>query len=778
MNTSKKPTGIIPQAIVAILLCVLCGTNAFAAESTSYRVDAEPSTYGEHDAGASPSFQMTGGITWRQTAPLASNSFQIVPNPTTSTTTPGSSSVAPTPTPVPSQPSPDVPVGGHRGSNSSAASVSSLRPAASSVRVIPRSRASRPSVGTSSSATSVVTGSSALSSVSSLFTTVIVDTTRPAAGCPDIETTPAAQVCRLLLTNIVSGSVLGMFDVWLYFVLGFVLGLLAGLLLYRLILMRRKKVVPAKGKKPTAQKKKKSKMTAHVVMLLTLASMSGAIAVSYSVNAATTTPQRYVYNGHLLNSSGQAITSAHSIRFSFWKSTDLDASDISAGVLNTGAATYAGWQEVATITPDSNGYFSLQLGSVNALPVLSGYTAAELQSLFLQVEVKAQAAPDTAYEVLDTDPADTAVDRSPILSVPFAGNADTIDQREIGTGSGSIPLLGPGGKLPSTAIPSQLNGVNLTLDSTNSATGSISLQFGEALAKTLSYDTVNNRFNFNDAVQIQGNLTVLGLINGVDVTNLGSSTGALRVFSGGGLTIGISGGSYRLAGTTVNYAGGMTAVAANTTNYVFFGSGGLTVRTMSFPTDESYIALAEVVTGAGAVNYILDRRALMSDDREQLVETTIHAQYPDAAYSADGSDNVGQLSVFSETGSLKNSYLWTSTRPTLQDYDVVLRVTLPSQFTSWKASPLTFLYKSSSADVARSKMDVAVFDTAGNAVTVSGTATNLANTSWTSQSLDFTGSPAWTPGGTVVIRFRLSAKEDEQMQLGDLTLKYQKLAGQ
>ncbi len=764
---------MILTAFLAVLGCVFGATSAFAAQSPSYNIDADSPTYDEHNGGTSPGFQMTGGITWRQTAPLASNSFQIVPNPAAQ-----ASSAAQTSTATSATPSPAEPIGGHRGSNSSVSAGSSLHPAASSVRSVPRSRASTRSQSPSSLASGGASSSvvSADTSASSVTGIVIVDTLHPAAECP--AASGAEQICRILLTNIIAGSSLQLFDLWTLFVLGFILGVLTGILGYRLVL-RRKKSITVVRKKTASSTKKKSRLTAHAIMLLTLASMTGAIAaMSYTADAATTVPQRYVYNGHLLNSAGQPITTAHNIRFSFWKSADLDVSDIAAGSLNTGAATYGGWQEVATVTPDSNGYFSVQLGAINALPDLTGYTAAELQSLFLQVEVKTQAAPDTSYEVLDVDPADTAVDRSPILSVPFAQNADTIDQREIGTGSGSIPLLGPGGKLPSSAIPPELMGVKLILDSTNTATGSISLQFGAALAKTLSYDTINNRFNFNDSVRIQGNLTVLGLINGVDITALaGGTADALKVSSGAGLNITITGGNYRLAGTTVDFAGATSAVEANATNYVFFGSGGLAVRTMPFPTDESYIPLAEVVTNAGAVDFIVDRRTPLTDDREELVETTLHPEYPNASYTADDTDNVGQLSVINDAVTLKNAYMWTSTRPTLQDYDVLLRFTLPSQFVRWDASPLTFFYKSSSGDPSISKMDVQMYDTAGAAVTLTGTSTNLANTSWTSQTLGFSGTPAWTPGGTVIVRFRLAGKDNAQMMLGDFGLKYVKLTG-
>lgn len=581
------------------------------------------------------------------------------------------------------------------------------------------------------------------------------------------------RACSLLLSTVSSGNgIFTLSDLEAVFLFGLALGLLIGILI---ALALRLCLQPARRRKKVSQS---GRTAVRIVLLIAFALAAASLAITYQAHAAETTPNRYIYNGHLLDSAGHPITTAHSIRFSFWKSADLQSSDIDgAGAIDTAAATYAGWTEVDTITPDASGYFSVQLGAGTPLPSLAGFTDAEIQSLFLQVEVKAQPAADTAYEVLDVDPADTAVDRSPILSVPFAHNTDTIDHREIGTGSGSIPLLGPNGKLPSAAIPSNLNGSSLILDSTNSATGSITLQFGEALAKTLSYDTVNTRFNFNDSVRIQGNLTVLGLINGVDISALSGGADAMHVGSGAGLNITVTGGNYRLNGADVTFAGSSNAVTPNATNYVFFGSGGMTVRTMPFPTDESFIPLAEVVTGGSAINYIVDRRQKLSDDREEAVEVTQHPQYADASYSADGVDNVGQLSVVNDPVTLKNSYLWTSTRPTLQDYDVVLRMTLPTQFTYWKASPISFLYTSSSADPLLSKMDVSVYDTAGNPVTLTGTSTNLANTSWTTQTLDFSGSPTWTPGGTVVIRFRFSAKDNEQMLLGDLTTKYVTLEG-
>ncbi len=61
---------------------------------------------------------------------------------------------------------------------------------------------------------------------------------------------------------------------------------------------------------------------------------------------------------------------------------------------------------------------------------------------------------------------------------------------------------------------------NFVIDADDTAQSAISLQFGKTLAKKLEYDIANGRFNFNDNVRIQGNLTVTGLMNGLSGSNI------------------------------------------------------------------------------------------------------------------------------------------------------------------------------------------------------------------------------------------------------------------
>lgn len=497
------------------------------------------------------------------------------------------------------------------------------------------------------------------------------------------------------------------------------------------------------------------------------------LGVALSGVAYATTPSNLVYEGRLLDDDRVPVTTAVTIRFSFWKSGDWVSSDTTgAGAVNTSATNYGGWFETQTVTPDAHGIISLRLGAVSALP-----TIVFTNHKYLQVEVKASGAADTSYQLMDpsADAGADADDRQFVGSVPYAKVAESLQNKTPGTASGSIPVLQSGGLLPISAVPGGTNRDLFTLDFDNTASTGATLRFGNSIGAALSYDVASSRFNFNDDVRIQGNLTVTGLINGVDLQAL-SSDSKLRVSSGAGLFINVAAGGYRLNGVAADFADASNvAVAANATSNVFIGSGGLTVRTMGFPTDESFIRLATVVTNGTGITSLTDKRIVQSDDREELTEIFLHAGFPNASYQGDATDNIGQLSISLDNISLKNFYLWTSTRSSLQDYDVAVRVTLPSDFVRWDSSPLAVAYRTTSADVANSKLDISLFDTNGSPVTLAGGATGLASTSWATANLTYGGTPTWTAGQEFLIKVKFYAKGDFQAHLGSIRLKYERL---
>jgi hypothetical protein len=248
------------------------------------------------------------------------------------------------------------------------------------------------------------------------------------------------------------------------------------------------------------------------------------------------------------------------------------------------------------------------------------------------------------------------------------------------------------------------------------------------------------------------------------------------VSSGAGLTINVAAGSYRLGNTLVNFTGSSgIAVASNTTNYVFFGSGGLTVRLPAFPTDESFIPLAVVTTSVTGVTGVTDRRISQSDTREHAVLQLLTPEYDKVTYQGDAADNVGTLSMSQDNMTHQNYYVWTTTRSTLQDYDIFVRVQVPQDFVRWKSgggrNNVHLNYRSTSANASDNALDLSVFDT-------NGTPVSLSATSWATAQIDFLGTPTWQPGQEFLLKFHLSAKNGYQIQLGSVELNSTHLTGQ
>ena len=436
------------------------------------------------------------------------------------------------------------------------------------------------------------------------------------------------------------------------------------------------------------------KRRAHPLALLLCFGLiaAGAIAPTLSrqgqnasvAHAGQSVPRRFAYNGRLLQ-SGLPVTTPHTMRFSYWSSPNAVAGDmLGNGSINTHATSFADWQETVTVTPDGQGYFSVELGGNEALPDMAELSFGTLLSMYLQVEVKPAASPQTAFELMDTNPANDAIDRTGMLSVPFAMNADTVDKRDVGSGSGSIPLLGPGGILPATVLPITIPGDSFTLDNDDSA-ATPSLRFGTVLNQTLSFDSALSRFSFSDDVHVAGNLTLTGTVNGIDI-----------------------------------------------------------------------VALAQSVASGATVVQVFQ------------------PVFPGAAYEEDGTANTGRLSVAGDDTDGRRFYLWQTTKGTLQDYDIVVRFRLPHDFKAWNPSPLKVSYKTSTGVQAQNAVQLAVLDTDGNNVTLTGGSATLASSAWEDITRRFAGTPTWSPGEEMTIRFTMKATADRSAQLGAFTLEYEK----
>lgn len=448
-------------------------------------------------------------------------------------------------------------------------------------------------------------------------------------------------------------------------------------------------------------------------------------AISNVAMAVLTVPNKLVYEGRLLNAAGTApMTTAHTFRFSFWAISGVNVGDITgAGAIDVLAPNYGGWDEVQTITPNTDGFFSFELGTVTPLPMVD-----HTKQLYLQVEVKPAGNPDTSYEVLDRDVTNPLVDRSPIGSVPYALNADLLDYHELGSSTGDIVILGPGNVFPEAVIPGGTNSNTFILDNDNDAAGSIGLQFGNAIAQILSWDIVGDYFNFSNDVNVQGNITLTGTVDGVDVSALDTTV------------------NNHLDGGANKHDASEIDVEAVDGHYYTAGD----LETAIDDIDEAIFTLI----GATANLQII-----------------LPPGFEGASYKADGTSNVGKLTIDSDSVNNRNFYNWTSTKATLQDYDIRIQVPVPANFSTWNGvNPWKFMYRSTNAATTENQADIYIYDTAGALVTLTGTSTDLANTVWSSTNLGFAGAPTFTPGGTFTIVIRVHARSNEEMHIGEITL--------
>jgi len=421
--------------------------------------------------------------------------------------------------------------------------------------------------------------------------------------------------------------------------------------------------------------------------------------------AAVTTPNSVIYEGKLLSPTNTPITTNQTFRFSLWKSSDLVAGDIVAGAINPLAPNYGGWDEAQSVTPNSDGTFMFELGKVTPIPdfLLTTHT-------HLQVEIKSFGAPDTSYELMDPtgDNGADVTDRQTIGSAPYANNADYIDNKEIGTTAGTIPVLDPGGIWNINFMPGGTNSDTFVLDNDDTSPANIVLQFGNILvAEFLKFDIVNDWFELSNDLNLGGNE-----IKNFAIDNELAAPGAP-----------VQGQIYHNTtdGNTYIWNGTLWNLVAGT-------------------------SVKELVFNAGYEDSVAIGDGF--DNRGTLISKTV------------------------DIGARKyNFYEWNTLQAAIQDVDVQLSIKLPKDFVSFTATPLQVIYNTSDGNIANNKIDVSLFDTTNTAVAVVG-AGNLANAAWTTAGITFGGAPTFNAGGTITLVIKLSTINTGFARMADVIFEY------
>lgn len=442
----------------------------------------------------------------------------------------------------------------------------------------------------------------------------------------------------------------------------------------------------------------------------------------------TTAPYTVSYSARLTDTGGTAITTAQTVRFSLWTDADFDAGDLlGTGAIDVTAVGYAGWFEEHAVTPDSNGLFHVELGSITTIPNVTLAT-----HVFLQVDVKPAASPATAYEVLDpTGSTADATDRHRLNSAFYAINADTVDNADVGTSPGNLVVLDGASLFPVAVIPGGTNADSFIIDADDTiVAGTIPLIFGTTLAEVLEYDIGASYFNFSDDLNITGDLTVTGNAN--------------------------------FSGSTEFHMREVADEAAATCT---------TIDELVLDTTENRIYVCTAIGSPGTWAAI---DAGGTYDQSIVIEP----EYEDGVIVVDGTSNKGKLeSFFIDTdgdpgNSNFNYYRWTTRQPTLQDVDFILRIDLPDGFTGFQATPVQLTYRTSDGVVATNHIDVEIEDTAGTAIILVGGTDLTSAAAFTTTGITFGGAPTFTAGEEITIKIRPHTTSTGFTDVGRIIINY------
>jgi hypothetical protein len=161
---------------------------------------------------------------------------------------------------------------------------------------------------------------------------------------------------------------------------------------------------------------------------------------------------------------------------------------------------------------------------------------------------------------------------------------------------------------------------------------------------------------------------------------------------------------------------------------------------------------------------------------EYTKEITLSAEYPGAILAADGSDNTGSMTSDAEgtSSNSMNYYEWSSSETTLQDYDIRVRFTLPSDFVSWDTDAIVFNYATETTSSSDNKADIYVYEESTATVDASFTDRVSATAGvWGSSTIPNTSlTDCDTAGETCVFILRMYSTNDNYTRIGDITLKY------
>lgn len=267
------------------------------------------------------------------------------------------------------------------------------------------------------------------------------------------------------------------------------------------------------------------------------------------------------------------------------------------------------------------------------------------------------------------------------------------------------------------------NNINTRADITLNAdrgAADAALTFGNATTnQTIIYSHANQRFEISKDVKVTGGVRASGNLSGSTLNVDGNTV---------------------LRGTTYQWP---TSQGGTNTYLKNDGAGGLSWSTTSVPN------------GSGGM-------------------LSIHPEFPNAVYTASGSAYVGQLTYSGALGT-ENLYRWTTSKGTLQDYWVAVRLQVPKNFTSFTGTGgIQVRVRTATTSAADNHVTFRLTDTNNAAVAVTNNAqlVSAGANVWRTINIGNVAAGTYTPLGYIKLLFKLAATSSGAAELGNIDIRW------
>jgi hypothetical protein len=221
--------------------------------------------------------------------------------------------------------------------------------------------------------------------------------------------------------------------------------------------------------------------------------------------------------------------------------------------------------------------------------------------------------------------------------------------------------------------------------------------------------------------------------------------------------------------------------ADTTNNKIVLGTGTPTLSAAStgglFVSDSAEIA-GQLRLGDGTNNVTVDatnHQIRFNGNSRNDRKVTLTAEYAGAALDADGSNNTGTMTSGYDGTNKRNYYNWTTNQGSNQDYDIVVQIPLPSDYSSAGGAYPTVNIDRYTSDITNGTITATLLDTAGAAVTNWNTCAQTPGSAstWTGVTGGCTiSSGTFAADGVMTLRLHIQSPNGGSVRVGNIVVGY------